>query len=545
MRAGSRGPPGGAARPPGAADGARVVPIAGDLAQPGLGVSEEDLLDAARRGRPLLPPGGDLRHDRRRRGAGDRQRRGHPPRGRARRARSRPAASTRSARSPPPASTRASGARTCSRRPRSSTPIPTSAPSTSPSGSCARSATGPWRVYRPGIVVGDSRTGRDRQGRRALLLLQAVAAGCAGCCPPGCRRSASKAARSTSSRSTTSPTAIDHIAHEPRPRRPGLPASPIPNPKTRGRGDQPLRPRRRRAAGRRCGSTRAMTDPATALVRDAGCASSRRRSGSAKAGLGRARHPGRGPHLRQLPDPLRLDATPRRRWRAPASRCRRWSATPTASGTTGSATSIPTSSRTASLRGAVRGQGGADHRRLLGDRQGGRGQGRRRRRAPCCWSRARSRSWRRPSARSRPPAASPTSTAATCPTSRTSSGWPRRSSPTTARSTSSSTTPAARSAARSALAYDRFHDYERTMQLNYLGALRLILALLPSMRGPQVGPHHQHQLDRRRRPTRRASRPTSRSKAALDAFSRVIASEVVDDGVHITTIHMPLRCARR
>ncbi len=30
------------------------------------------------------------------------------------------------------------------------------------------------------------------------------------------------------------------------------------------------------------------------------------------------------------------------------------------------------------------------------------------------------------------------------------------------------------------------------------------------------------------------------SKAALDAFSRVIASEVIDDRVHITTIHMPL-----
>src|SRR6185369_1168034 len=30
------------------------------------------------------------------------------------------------------------------------------------------------------------------------------------------------------------------------------------------------------------------------------------------------------------------------------------------------------------------------------------------------------------------------------------------------------------------------------------------------------------------------------SKAALDAFGRVIASEVIDDGVHITTIHMPL-----
>ena len=30
------------------------------------------------------------------------------------------------------------------------------------------------------------------------------------------------------------------------------------------------------------------------------------------------------------------------------------------------------------------------------------------------------------------------------------------------------------------------------------------------------------------------------SKAALDAFSRCIASEVIDDRVHLTTIHMPL-----
>ena len=46
------------------------------------------------------------------------------------------------------------------------------------------------------------------------------------------------------------------------------------------------------------------------------------------------------------------------------------------------------------------------------------------------------------------------------------------------------------------LSYDRFHDFERTIQLNYLGAVRLILALLPSMRARKSGPHHQHQLDR-------------------------------------------------
>ena len=56
---------------------------------------------------------------------------------------------------------------------------------------------------------------------------------------------------------------------------------------------------------------------------------------------------------------------------------------------------------------------------------------------------------------------------------------------------------AGRSIRRSvALSYDRFHDYERTIQLNYLGAVRLILALLPAMRDAQVRPHHQHQLDR-------------------------------------------------
>ena len=56
---------------------------------------------------------------------------------------------------------------------------------------------------------------------------------------------------------------------------------------------------------------------------------------------------------------------------------------------------------------------------------------------------------------------------------------------------------AGRSIRRSvALSYDRFHDYERTIQLNYLGALRLILALLPSMRARKLGPHHQRQLDR-------------------------------------------------
>lgn len=89
------------------------------------------------------------------------------------------------------------------------------------------------------------------------------------------------------------------------------------------------------------------------------------------------------------------------------------------------------------------------------------------------------------------------------------------------------------------LAYDRFHDYERTIQLNYLGAVRLILALLPSMRARKSG-HiiNISSIGTQTNPPRFSAYVGS--KAALDAFSRVIASEVFDDGVHITTIHMPL-----
>ena len=57
---------------------------------------------------------------------------------------------------------------------------------------------------------------------------------------------------------------------------------------------------------------------------------------------------------------------------------------------------------------------------------------------------------------------------------------------------------AGRSIRRSvALSYDRFHDYERTIKLNYLGTIRLILGLLPHMREKQRGPHRQRLLDRR------------------------------------------------
>ena len=45
--------------------------------------------------------------------------------------------------------------------------------------------------------------------------------------------------------------------------------------------------------------------------------------------------------------------------------------------------------------------------------------------------------------------------------------------------------------------YDRFHDFERTMQLNYFGCLRVTMGFLPGMVAKKQGPHRQHQLDRR------------------------------------------------
>ena len=99
---------------------------------------------------------------------------------------------------------------------------------------------------------------------------------------------------------------------------------------------------------------------------------------------------------------------------------------------------------------------------------------------------------------------------------------------------------AGRSIRRSlALSYDRFHDFERTMQLNYFGAVRLILMLMPTMRERRSGHIINISSIGVQTNTPRFSAYVA-TKAALDAFSRCVASEIVDDGVTITTIHMPL-----
>ncbi|HVH62174.1 MAG TPA: SDR family NAD(P)-dependent oxidoreductase, partial [Candidatus Dormibacteraeota bacterium] len=87
--------------------------------------------------------------------------------------------------------------------------------------------------------------------------------------------------------------------------------------------------------------------------------------------------------------------------------------------------------------------------------------------------------------------------------------------------------------------YDRFHDFQRTMQLNYFGAVKLMLAVLPGMRERKQG-HiiNISSIGVQAFPPRFGAYVAS--KSALAALARCIAPEVVDDGVAITNIHMPL-----
>jgi len=87
--------------------------------------------------------------------------------------------------------------------------------------------------------------------------------------------------------------------------------------------------------------------------------------------------------------------------------------------------------------------------------------------------------------------------------------------------------------------YDRVHDFERTLALNFLGAVRLIMGFLPGMRAQRRG-----QIVNMSTIGVQVNVPRYgayiASKAALDAFSRILAVEALKDGVKVTTIYMPL-----
>jgi NAD(P)-dependent dehydrogenase (short-subunit alcohol dehydrogenase family) len=99
---------------------------------------------------------------------------------------------------------------------------------------------------------------------------------------------------------------------------------------------------------------------------------------------------------------------------------------------------------------------------------------------------------------------------------------------------------AGRSIRRSlALSYDRFHDFERTIQLNYFACIRLTMNLLPSMTARKSGQVINVSSIGVLSNAPRFSAYVA-SKAALEAFSRCAAAEFHDEGVHFTIINMPL-----
>jgi NAD(P)-dependent dehydrogenase (short-subunit alcohol dehydrogenase family) len=86
---------------------------------------------------------------------------------------------------------------------------------------------------------------------------------------------------------------------------------------------------------------------------------------------------------------------------------------------------------------------------------------------------------------------------------------------------------------------DRFHDFERPMQLNYFAAIRLITGLLPVMvarkRGQIV---NISSWAVQVRPSRFSG--YTASKAALEAWSDCAQGEHLDDGIVFTNVRMPL-----
>jgi short-subunit dehydrogenase len=90
-----------------------------------------------------------------------------------------------------------------------------------------------------------------------------------------------------------------------------------------------------------------------------------------------------------------------------------------------------------------------------------------------------------------------------------------------------------------ALSYNRFHDFERTIDVNYLGPVRLVLGLLPFMRERRRG----HILNVSSLGVLFSAPRFSAylaSKSAFESFLRCIAPEVRGDGVVVTNIYMPL-----
>ncbi len=87
--------------------------------------------------------------------------------------------------------------------------------------------------------------------------------------------------------------------------------------------------------------------------------------------------------------------------------------------------------------------------------------------------------------------------------------------------------------------YDRFHDFERTMQLNFFGCLRLTLNVLPGMSERRDGHIINISSMGVVGPPARFSAYIA-SKSALEGWTRCAESEFCDQNIHFTNINMPL-----
>jgi short-subunit dehydrogenase len=89
------------------------------------------------------------------------------------------------------------------------------------------------------------------------------------------------------------------------------------------------------------------------------------------------------------------------------------------------------------------------------------------------------------------------------------------------------------------LSYDRMHDYQRTMQLNYFAPVRLMLSLLPGMRARQFGTIvNVSSIGVLARVPRFGAYIAS--KAALDTLCDAWQAETHSDDVRFSTVHMSL-----
>jgi len=88
-------------------------------------------------------------------------------------------------------------------------------------------------------------------------------------------------------------------------------------------------------------------------------------------------------------------------------------------------------------------------------------------------------------------------------------------------------------------AFDRLHDYQRTMALNYFAPVSLCLGLLPGMRERGFG-HVINVLSLGAQAIGPGATAYSSSKAALEAFGHGVRIDLGDDGIHVTHVYMGL-----